>query len=48
MVTPGTKKHQGDPRFKNCVVHEENSLLFQWIMSHTPEQFDDVKCKKSD
>ena len=48
MVTPGTNKYQGDPRFKNCVVQEENSPLFQWVMSQTPEQFDDAKCKKSD
>ena len=41
-------KYQGKPRFKNCVVREENSPLFQWVMSQTPEQFDDAKCKKSD
>ena len=48
MITPGTDKYQGDPRFKNCVAQEENSPLFQWVMSKTPEQFDDAKCKKSD
>ena len=48
MLTPGTDKYQGDPRFKNCVVQEENSPLFQWVMSQTPEQFDDAKCIKND
>ena len=48
MVTPGTNEYHDDPRFKDCVVQEENSPLFQWVMSKTPEQFDDAKCKKSD
>ena len=47
-LVPGTKKYKNDPRFKNCVIQEENSPLFQFVMSDTPEQFDDDKCKKSD
>ena len=37
----GKRKPIDDPRFKYSVCHQENSGLFQWVMTSAPHNFDD-------